>query len=332
MSASVHGLMSITEQSAHFLSRDHQQRPPGAVHGDSAWRGADFSDPHLWIETLGADIIEAFEATMSAAQDKGLPLDDLTLRDVEMTARVPALQRWRDTLTHGRGFLVLRGVPVDRWDLDTQKLFMRVLGLQFGRLGYQNPQGDVIGEVRDTGADKRDPFARLYATAGEFRFHCDASDLVGLLCVRPAAEGGQSKVASSVTVYNELLRRRPDLAARMFEPMALDLRNEQQPDAPPVAYIAPCAYADGVLKTLYLSDYFRTAARHSALPPEDLELLDLYDAIADEPGIGLSFFLEPGDVQILYNHTMLHARTAFRDAPGQERLLLRFLVSVGVAN
>ena len=321
--------MSIADQSAHFLNRAHRGEPPGPLQGEVAWRGADLANPDLWIETLGSPLIAAFEAAMAAAARRGRPLDTLSADDVQIAGAAQILDRWRQTLTHGRGFLVLRGVPVARWDLETQKLFMRVLGLQFGRLGYQNPQGDVIGEVRNTGAAARDPYARLYATAGEFRFHCDASDLVGLLCVRSAASGGQSRFASSVSVYNELLRRRPDLAARLFQPLAYDLRNEHQPGQPPYAFMAPCAYADGVLKTFYISDYFRTAARHLEIPKADLELLDLYDEIAADPDIGLSFFLEPGDLQILYNHTMLHARTAFEDAPGRERLLLRFLVSIG---
>lgn len=322
-------LMSIVDQSAHFLNREHRGEPPGPLVGEVAWRGADLANPELWIETLTPSQIAAFEATMTAAANSGRPLDTLSTDDVPITGGMEILDRWRRTLTHGRGFLVLRGVPVARWDLPTQKLFMRVLGLQFGRLGYQNPQGDVIGEVRNTGAAERDPYARLYATAGEFRFHCDASDLVGLLCVRPAAAGGESRFASSVSVYNELLRRRPDLAARLFQPLAFDLRNEHQPGQPPYAFMAPCAYADGVLKTFYISDYFRTAARHLEIPNADLELFDLYDEIAADPDVGLSFFLQPGDVQILYNHTMLHARTAFEDAPGRERLLLRFLVSMG---
>ena len=133
-----------------------------------------------------------------------------------------------------------------------------------------------------------------------------------------------------MTVYNEILRRRPDLAGRLFEPFPFDLRNEQQPGAASYAELAPCAYADGVLKTFYLSDYFRSVERLGVqIPDADRELLDLYDAIAGEPGVGLSFHLQAGDVQVLFNHTTLHARTAFRDEPGRERLLLRFLVSIG---
>ncbi len=309
--------LTIAEQSAHFLTRDHAGPPDGPVRNAAAWTADDLGDPSCWIEPLDHATVAAFEAAL----DRDAP---------NLPGLEPTLARWRRELTHGRGFLVLRGVPVGRWDLETQKRFMALLGAQFGRLGLQNPQGDLIGEVRNTGAATRDPYARLYATDGEFRFHCDASDLVGLLCVRPAALGGESRVASSVAVYNEVLRRRPDLAARLFEPLDFDLRNEQQPGAPPVAQVTPCAYAGGVLKTLYLSDYFRTVVRHgAAIPPAHLELLDLYDEVAGSPGFGLSFYLQPGDVQILYNHTTLHARTAFEDAPGRERLLLRFLVSMG---
>lgn len=329
MTAAGRGLMSVAEQSAHFLSRNHLGAPQGPVRNQAAWLGGPLRAADDWIERVDGPLLATFETAIAMAAGSGKPLDALEREDFPLAEIRDRLERWRRTLTHGRGFLVLRGIPVDRWDLAQQKLFMRAVGLQFGRLGYQNPQGDVIGEVRDTGAAKRDSFARLYATAGEFRFHCDASDLVGLLCVRPAKSGGESRVASSVSVYNEVLRRRPDLARLLFEPMPFDLRNEQQPGAPAYAQFAPCAYADGVLKTFYLSDYFRTVGRLGVVvSPAHRDLLDLYDAVAGDPEIGLSFFLKPGDLQILYNHTTLHARTAFEDEPGRERLLLRFLVSI----
>lgn len=324
-------VLTISEQAAHFLDREQGGQPQGLVSGRVAWRAAEIGAPANWQEALSPELIAAFEEAMAKVRRGGKALDQLSADDLVLGDVSPTLDRWREALTDGRGFLVLKGAPVARWDLGTQKLFMRALGLQFGRLGYQNPQGDVIGEVRDTGAAKHDANARLYATSGEFRFHCDASDLVGLLCVRPAARGGESKVASSVTVYNEVVRRRPDLAALVFRPMPFDLRNEQQPGSAPYAEIAPCAFSNGRLKTFYISDYFRSVERHGLrLSREQRELLDLYDEIAGEPGVGLSFQLEPGDIQILNNHSVLHARTAFEDEPGQERLLLRFLVSMGV--
>lgn len=331
MVVSPHRILSVAEQSAHFLDRAASGKPPGPVQSDAAWLGADLVGEGDWSEQLTPEAIHLFERSLAKVRAAGRPIDELEADDFELQPLAGTLERWKRTLSGGRGFLVLRGAPVERWDLATQKLFMRALGLQFGRLGYQNPQGDVIGEVKDTGAAKRDPFARLYATADEFRFHCDAADLVGLLCVRPAAKGGESRIASSVFVYNEVLRRRPDLAPLLFEPMPFDLRNEHSPGAPPFAEIAPCAYANGVLKTFYISDYFRSVERLGVPNPGPRrELLDLFDEVTGEPAVGLSFYLQPGDVQILCNHTTLHARSAFEDRPGQERLLLRFLASTGV--
>ncbi|MBL8772985.1 MAG: TauD/TfdA family dioxygenase [Phenylobacterium sp.] len=318
-------LMTIAEQSAHFLNRPQGGPPPGPVTGAAAWCAPDLGGAEDWSERLSPELVAAVDAAM--ARVRGRDLDALGPADVGLEGQAATVARWRETLASGRGFLVLRGAPVERWDLAEQKLFMRVLGLQFGRLGFNNPQGDVIGEVRDTGAASRDPHARLYATSGEFRFHCDAADLVGLLCVRPAMTGGDSRIASSSTVYNELRRRRPDLAAKLFRPMPFDLRNEQAADAAPFAEMTPCTFDGDRLYTFYISDYFRSVERHGVAV--DRDLLDTYDALAEEPGVGLKFRLEAGDIQILNNHALLHARTAFEDAPGHERLLLRFLVSVG---
>ena len=319
-------VMTGAEQSAHFLDRRHDGAPEGPLKGPSVWKSSELGPEDNWFEVLPPELIAAFEAVMDRV--RGRALDNVTSQDVRLPDWNVLTEQWRQRLQGGPGFLLLRGVPVERWSLEDQKLFMRVLGLQFGRLGYNNPQGDVIGEVCDRRVDVKDPFARLYATASEFRFHCDASDLVGLMCVRQAFEGGESRIASSAAVYNEVLARRPDLAGRLFQPMAFDLRNEHQPGQPPYASIQPCAYSGGLLKTFYLSDYFWSAGRHIPLPDEDVELLELYDTVAADPDISIAFRLRPGDVQILNNHATLHARTAFQDRPGEERLLLRFLVSV----
>lgn len=185
--------LSVAEQSLHFLDRVHIGPPPGPVRTAAAWRRSDFDREDAWIQPLGDAEIAAFDAAIAFARLTGKPLDELGPEDFPLPSLAGRIEDWRRGLETGRGFLVLRGAPVDRWDQATASLFMRGLGLQFGRLGVQNPQGDVIGEVRDTGAASRDSAARKYATSAEFRFHCDASDLVGLLCVRQARSGGEMR-------------------------------------------------------------------------------------------------------------------------------------------
>jgi hypothetical protein len=203
-----------------------------------------------------------------------------------------------------------------------------------GRPGAQNPQGDLLGHVRDTGEDAADPFVRLYRTASHIAYHCDAADVVGLLCLRQAKRGGASRIVSSVSVHDELLRRRPDLVSRLYEPFRLDVRNEDASGALRHLPIPPCRFADGRLRTFFHSDYFRSAVRHDDVAPftrEEQELLDLYEEIARSPELCLDMDLAPGDIQWLSNHTILHARTAYEDhaEPARQRHLLRLWLSNG---
>ncbi len=228
---------------------------------------------------------------------------------------------------------MVRGLPVERWGDDDAALVYWALGLAIGRPGAQNPEGDLLGHVRDTGEDAGDPFVRRYRTAGDIAYHCDLADAVGLLCLRAARAGGASRLVSSVTVYNELARRRPDLVARLFEPVYLDRRNEQKDGGPGWVPVIPCRFASGKLRTFYHSDYFRSVTRHADVPPftaAEQELLDLYEAIAAEPALRLDMQFAPGDIQLVSNHVILHARTAYEDAPDptRQRHLLRLWLSL----
>ena len=187
--------------------------------------------------------------------------------------------------------------------------------------------------MTDTGDDASDPFVRLYRTAANIAYHCDAADVVGLLCLRRAKSGGASRIVSSVAVYNELLARRPDLVDRLYEPFQLDVRNEDASGALRYLPIPPCRFAEGRLRTFYHSDYFRSAQRHEDVAPfsaDEQTLLDLYEEIASSPELYLDMDLAPGDIQWLSNHTVLHARTQYEDWPEPERRrhLLRLWLSI----
>jgi hypothetical protein len=151
--------------------------------------------------------------------------------------------------------------------------------------------------------------------------------------LRTARAGGASRLVSSVSVYNELLRRRPDLVERLYEPFSLDRRNEQGASGPGWVPVIPCRYAGGTLRTFYHSDYFRSVTRHADVPrftAQEQELLDLYESIAAEPELRLDMQFARGDVQLVSNHVVLHARTAYEDAPDptRQRHLLRLWLSL----
>jgi hypothetical protein len=136
---------------------------------------------------------------------------------------------------------------------------------------------------------------------------------------------------SSVAVHDELVRRRPDLVDRLYEPVALDRRDEGA-GGPGWVPAVPCRHAGGRLRTFYHSDYFRSSARHPDAPvgARERELFDVYEAIASEPGMYLDMQFEPGDIQLVSNHVILHARTAYEDWPdaARKRHLLRLWLTL----
>ena len=162
---------------------------------------------------------------------------------------------------------------------------------------------------------------RLYRTRKNIGFHCDGAQAVGLLCLNKARRGGQSRIASSVTVFNELVQSDPELAARLFEPMYLDRRDEQPEGDPPCSRIQPSCYEPPLLRTFYHSEYFRSAERHVGFEPDQAarKLLDRYDEIANTPGVYLDMWLEPGDMQLISNYTIIHARTEYEEHPDPDR-------------
>jgi hypothetical protein len=127
-------------------------------------------------------------------------------------------------------------------------------------------------------------------------------------------------------VFNDLLGENPDLAKRLFAPMRLDRRNEQKPGQLPYSLIQPACFDGANLRTFYHSDYYRSVARLvGELPAADRELLDAYERIAERPDMFLEMQFEPGDIQLLSNHTVLHARTAYEDGAMKRHLLRLWL-------
>ena len=319
---------NVVAQTIHYFSRPHTHVRRTPILGPAAWRGSEISKNSGWIESLSPTEINEIEASLRVAHSIGHPSESLSKLDFPLPKLAPRIDSWRKQLNSGRGFVVLRGLPIERWSSEEAELFFWCFGLHLGIPGTQNREGHQLGHVRDLGVSPDSPEVRLYKTSAEIRYHCDAADVVGLLCIKQAQEGGRSRIVSSVSVYNELLRRRPDLVALLYQSFELDTRGEGGIDHYPVP---ACRYAGGTLRTFYHSDYFRSAPRYDDVPPlsrSRLALLNLYDEIANSEALYLEMDLEPGDIQLVSNHSVIHARTAYTDSPTKQRHLLRLWLSL----
>jgi hypothetical protein len=327
------GYLSFGEQALHYFRREHDGVALEPFGGPAAWRGAQMVRRDDWARRLAAAQIAELDQALVAARATRRPLEALRREDFPLPGLAVEIAGWVRELRDGRGFLLVRGLPVERWSDEEAELVFWCLGLHLGRPGAQNPQGDLLGHVIATGEEATDPNVRRYRTAGDIAYHCDLADVVGLLCLRAARRGGASRIASSVSVYNELLRRRPDLIPRLYEPFLLDVRGEEKEGRVPTVPVPPCRHAGGKLRTFYHSDYFRSAQRHASSPrftEAELTLLDLYEEIANSPELRLDMIFEPGDLQLISNHVVLHARTAYADEPdpSHKRHLLRLWLSL----
>ena len=313
------------------LAADPAPLPPPQL-GPAAWLGAEQAARSDWIETLDdADIAEleaAMRAFIARGGDVAARLGGITADDFPLARLGPRLRALRTQLLQGRGFALLRRLPVERCSTTEAATLFMGLGAHLGRARSQNAQGHVLGHVRDLGLASSDPHVRLYQTSERQTFHTDSCDIVGLLCLQEARSGGDSLLVSALTLFNELRRTRPDLAARLLRPMAHDRRGEVPAGQQPFFMIPVLSWHAQALTVFYQRQYVDSAQRFEAAPrlqPADVEALDAFDALAEDPRLHLRMRLAPGDIQFVHNHVLLHDRTAFEDhaEPQRRRHLLR---------
>ncbi len=300
----------------------------------AAWIGADMGEvPDTWRWHLSTAEVAELEDAARAFLARHADLSRLTPETFVVPSLRAKLEALSETLIHGIGFEVIRGIPVDRIGVELASTIFCGIGANLGRARSQNAAGHLLGHVRDVGGDSRDPNVRIYQTRERQTFHTDSSDAVGLLCLNEARQGGDSLLMSGVTIYNEFRRERPDLLPCLFESIATDRRGEVPPGEKPFFRIPVFNWHAEFLTVMYQRQYIESAQRFSDAPrltPGHIEALDCFDALANDSRLHFSMRLERGDMQFVYNHSLLHDRTSFIDwpEPDRRRHLLRLWLSM----
>ena len=186
----------------------------------------------------------------------------------------------------------------------------------------------MLGHVKDLGFEYNDPLARGYQTAARLPYHTDSSDLVCLLCLTKSKSGGLSSLVSTTTIYNEMVKRRPDLAAVLMQPLYRTRWGEVPEGRKPYYGTPAFTLMDGRVICSYVRSAVRKAQLMDVVPrltDEQVEAMDLFDELANDPNLHLHMTFEPGDIQVVCNHSIAHSRTAYKDwlEPEKRRHLLR---------
>jgi hypothetical protein len=291
-----------------------------------AWYGPQLAQRPDWRpdwrhELTNADCRELRQA-LDVARNSGRPLEELGRAEFPLSNLAGRLARLRREALDGRGFFVLQGVPVADYSPWESAAAFWGIGLYLGEAVSQNGKGHVLGHVANLGLDYASPEVRGYQTSARLDFHTDSADLVGLLCLQTPQSGGLSSIASSTTVWNEMLRRRPDLARALLAPVYYTRWGEIGAGMKPyfgVPVFSPCA---GHMVTRYVRSSIRKAQLMADVPRLTAlqeEALDFFDRLTNDPAIHLSMAFQPGDIQVLCNHWTVHSRTAYVDWPEPER-------------
>jgi len=313
------------------MSKEFSQLPP-EIHGRSAWYGRDLSKSTDWIFDLSDSDVDEIERATKAVANCSFDLANITKADFPLPNFSSRLKASLTEVQNGRGFVLIRGLPLDRWSIREAATAFLGIGVHLGSLRSQNAAGHLLGHVKDLGYSSDDPNVRIYQTRERQTHHTDSCDIVGLLCLSPAKSGGLSSIVSSVTIFNEMRRRRPDLAQMLFDPIETDRRGEVPPGQKPYFEIPVFNWHANLLSAIYQRQYIESARRFDGVPPltsEQIEALDMLDNLANDPELNLTMELKRADVQFVHNHTILHDRTAFEDWPERERK--RYLLRLWLA-
>ena len=306
---------------------------PAPIDHPSAWYGPDLVNATEWIYHLTSADITEIEAAMKRLAAREADIAKITQDEFPLPNLGPKLKALCNEVINGRGFHLMRGLPVERYSIRESATAYFGIGTYFGNARSQNAKGHVLGHIKDLGLSSDDPRVRIYQTTERQTFHTDSTDIVALLCLKTAKEGGFSSLVSTMTIYNEMYRRAPDLLWELFQPFATDRRGEIPEGKLPYFEIPVFNYYEGYLSAIYARRYIESARRLKGVPPlteKQKAALDMFDSLAESCDLRLDMDFKPGDMQWVHNHTTLHDRTAFVDWPEPERKrhLLRLWLAV----
>jgi alpha-ketoglutarate-dependent taurine dioxygenase len=285
-----------------------------------AWNAATFKSSADYSLKLTDDERAELVAAVRALPDPEKP-QTAGIAQFAMERLSPRLQAAYEDVRSGRGFVVLRGLPVAELSQSEFVAAVWGIGAHFGAPLSQNTSGDLIGHVVDATAEDATP--RMYRSNLELRPHNDITAMISLACWHRSETGGASVIVSAVTVHDELCKQHHEVLAALYRGFHYHQVGEEAPGEPPVTRqrVPLFAVRNGQLSSRYLRSNLVAGHRALEIPLSDEEInaLNTFDAVATAPANRLAFFLERGDMIVINNYTVMHARTSFKNYPEPER-------------
>lgn len=305
------------------------------IEAPSAWLAEDYGRDASWMDILTPDEIADLDQALARLDAAGLQWPDFGKDEFDIPLLGRRLQRILAEIRSGRGFALIRGIPVRRYGPTQLRNLYWGIGSHLGEVISQNAKGHLIGEVKDSGANYADPNVRGYTTRAFLRPHSDSADVVGLFCLRKAHSGGTTTISSSMAIYNTLLREHPEYLQVLYDGFQYDLRGEGatgKTEEVSNNRLPVFSYHEGRLSCRFNPKAIETAPIKTGaqLSEQQLAAVHYIEALALDPRYRLDMLLEPGDIQLIDNYSVLHSRDDFidHDDPDERRLLLRMWINI----
>lgn len=299
-----------------------------------AWKAKDVQNDASWTYRFTANELAEIDMAFRKVQEKQLSWGEFDKDQFPLPTLSAKLKDIDDQVRNGRGFVLLKGFPVDRYTLDQIKTIYWGLGVHMGQVISHNVKGDFVAAVTDLALNSTDPNRRNNTTNQLLDPHTDLADVVSLLCLQQAKQGGMSSLVSTVAIHNEILRTHPEYLEVLYEGFYHDFRgygpnadpNEVTPTPIPVFEYnngrVSCAFAKKIIET-------GAAKRGVPLTPLQQAAIDYVHELGIREDMRVDMMLEPGDIQIINNFSTLHSRTNYIDHDdGRKRYLLRMWINL----
>jgi len=294
----------------------------------AAWRRADIETNDRWVVLLD----DADRENLISVLRRGHVPDRITFdyrrSDFPFAERsIARLKRALDEAQHGLGLALIKGLPREGVTAQEFELLTWAIGLHLGVARPQDKASRYINVVMNIGTDYRSATGRGYSSNAELDFHVDGADVVGLSCYNQAPIGGDSMCASSTAAYLQLRQERPDLADALQMPFPFGRQGEQADGEEPFHMMPIVGLVGDAVFCLWVRNRLENALKLPEAPQltaAQREAVELLDQIVRRPDFMFSMRLEPGDLQLLSNHTVVHSRTEFQDDADSDRKRMLF--------
>ena len=294
-----------------------------AMPDPAVWSAGSFASAADYSVNLTEEDRQELLGALQEIENEGrlTPTHELEARDFKFGPLAEKLQKAFLDVRDGRGFVLLRGLPRQGLSLDQFAAVVWGVGTYFGHPLSQNAKGELLGHVID--ATAFEPTPRMYRSALELGLHNDVTAMLSLACWQPAKSGGESRLGSAVRIHDEIARRAPHLLDPLYRGFHYHRLGEEGPDEEPVTpYRIPIfSLINGQVSCRNARAGYIAGHHELGIPITEIELeaIDLFDAIAREPETSVTFELGLGDMVVINNYTVLHARKAFEEYPEPER-------------